>query len=287
MPRRTWFRGGPAIAGFVLAGLALAGCAHQPPARQQASLASCTAFSISVLRHHVTVTSLPAACRGLTKSQLHRAAGTALQAVAEAVPGKVRILPRARELRLLLGHVATPVAARPSPPPAPAAAGPVGPPSRVVALIGWLITVGLGSLMMARWIARTGFRRLFTGKARSAAALNFAHLGLAVAGLLIWIGYLLTSLTALAWTGCALLLPVAGLGMALVSRWFPDRSPAPAMVPAGVTAGAAPSASVTAPAPFDPDPPPVQHPPVPVVAAHVVFAVTTILFAVLAAIGPR
>ncbi len=305
--RRTWFSGGLAgcaLAGLALAGLALAGCTQPPPARQQATVASCTAFSVNALRHHVSVTAVPAACRGLTKAQANDAASAALHAITGTVHGATRLRARARELGPLLAHLVSAVPAQPGPPPAAAAPGPGGPPAGVVALIAWLATVGLGSVMMARWITRTGFRHLFTGKGRPAAALNFAHFGLAVAGLLIWAGFLLTGLAALAWVSCALLLPVAGLGMTLISRWFPDRSPAPAMAAAGAAAaagaeaagaraagaaaagsGAAPDVTVTSPARADPDPTPVQHPPVLVVTAHVVFAVTTILFTVRAAIG--
>ena len=44
----------------------------------------------------------------------------------------------------------------------------------------------------------------------------FAHSGLAVTGLLAWIACLVTGLTGVAWIACVLLLPVTGLGMALV-----------------------------------------------------------------------
>ena len=98
--------------------------------------------------------------------------------------------------------------------------------------------------------------------------LNFTHFGLALTGLLAWIGYLATGVTGLAWAACGLLIPVAGLGMALVFL-APARSP--------VT-------TATAARPGD-DPPPVRHPPALVVAAHITAASITILLAVLAAIG--
>ena len=83
-------------------------------------------------------------------------------------------------------------------------------------------------------------------------------------GLLAWIGYLITSVTGLAWTACGFLLPVAGLGMALVflapARSGDDRPPVPY-------------------------PPPVPRRSAFVVAAHITAALVTILLAVLAAIG--
>jgi len=162
--------------------------------------------------------------------------------------------------------------------------------------------------MMARWITRGGFRRARLSKAGLPPSLIFTHFGLAVAGLLVWGAYLATGLAAAAWAGCLLLLPVAGLGMALLILWLPERSLARATVtaaqavPAG--AGAAPGVVAptgvgtapgmgtppgagTAPGPVSPDPPPARHPPALIVAAHGVFAVATILFALLAAVGSR
>ena len=158
--------------------------------------------------------------------------------------------------------------------------------------------------MMARWITRGGFRRARLSKAGLPPSLIFTHFGLAVAGLLVWSAYLATGLAAAAWAGCVLLLPVAGLGMALVSLWLPERSlvattasaatapaataPAAQAVPAGAAAGtgAVPGADAAAAA-ASPDPPTARHPPALIVAAHGVFAVATILFALLAAVGSR
>ena len=115
--------------------------------------------------------------------------------------------------------------------------------------------------------------------------LNLAHLGLALVSLLAWIGYLATGVTGLAWAGCALLLPVAGLGMALVFR-TPDRAPtglaavaAGASRPAPVAAGAGMGADV------DTGTGAGRGAGALTVAAHITAASLTILLAVLAAIG--
>jgi hypothetical protein len=107
----------------------------------------------------------------------------------------------------------------------------------------------------------------------------FAHSGLAVTGLLAWIACLVTGLASVAWIACVLLLPVTGLGMALVILSPPERSLAAAAISAAqaVPAGAAP-------VPLRDDPPPARHPPAPIVAAHGAFAASTILFALLAAL---
>jgi hypothetical protein len=262
---------------------------------------SCAKFGITAIQHHVTVTSLPAACRGLSRAQVNLAVGQALYAMTSNVHGKAHRRARVRDLSPLLGQLVTTVPAQRSLPPAPAPAGgqASGPSLGFAALISWLITVGLGSWMMARWITRGGFRRARLSKAGLPPSLIFTHFGLAVAGLLVWSAYLATGLAAAAWAGCALLLPVAGLGMALVSLWLPERSlvattapaatvPAAQAVPAGAAAGTAavPGANAAAGA-ASPAPPAARHPPALIVAAHGVFAVATILFALLAAVGSR
>jgi manganese efflux pump family protein len=301
-----------AAAGAMLAGLLAAGCAQGPVGPPRPSVESCAEFGITAIKHRVTVTSLPAACRGLTRAQVNLAVGQALYAMTSNVHGKAERRARVRELSPLLGRLVTTVPAQRSLPsaPAPAAGHARGPSLGLAALISWLITVGLGSWMMARWITRGGFRRARLSKAGVPPSLIFTHFGLAVAGLLAWGVYLVTGLAAAAWTGCVLLLPVAGLGMALVSLWLPERSLATATVTAAqaVPAGAAPGVVApagmgtapgvgtapgrgtapgvgTAPGAVSPDPPPARHPPALIVAAHGVFAVATILFALLAAVG--
>ena len=131
--------------------------------------------------------------------------------------------------------------------------------------------------MLARWIARGGLRCGRAGHARFPPPMIFAHFGLAVTGLLVWIAYLVTGVTSVAWIASALLLPVTGLGMAVLIASLPERSLTAGQIPAA-------QASLADAAPVD-DPPPTRHPPIMIVAAHGAFAVATILFAILAAIG--
>jgi len=263
----------------MLAGLAAAGCSHQSAGPQQASVGSCIQFGISAIKHHVTVTSLPAACQGLTRAQVNFAVGSALHVMAIGPGGKVGERKRVAQFSPFLAHLAATVPAQPSPPPVAAPAA--QPASRtalgLVALVTWLITVGLGTAMMVRWIARGGLRRDRAGHARFPPPMIFAHFGLAVTGLLVWIAYLVTGVTSVAWIASALLLPVTGLGMAVLLASLPERSLTVTEIPAG-------QAVLAGTAPVD-DPPPTRHPPIVVVAAHGAFAMATILFAILAAIG--
>jgi hypothetical protein len=299
-----------AVAGIILAGLLAAGCTHES-ASQRIALASCTRFAIHVIERHLTVRSLPAACRGLTRAQVNAAADAALAETA----GKVRSVQRARitRTRPLLGYPLASFAAQPNPPPVTTVASPPagGPPLALVALVSWLITVAFGGLMLARWAVRGRRRQARGGQVRSLPALNVAHFGLALAGLAAWIGYLVTGLTSVAWLACALLLPVAGFGMVLVSRWFPERSTVDTAVsaapPRPVAAGAVSAPGPSGPAPGGavpdrlpaggtsgpppmravPGRPPARHPPALIVLTHVALATATILFAVLAAIAAR
>ncbi len=80
---------------------------------------------------------------------------------------------------------------------------------------------------------------------------------------MVWIVYLVTDNRALAWTAFGLLVPVALLGFTLFARWLPARR-------AAVGGDQAP---------------PEGHFPVPVVAAHGVLAVATVILVLLTALG--
>jgi hypothetical protein len=274
-----------AVAGVMLAGLA-AGCSHQSAGPRRASVESCIQFGISAIKHHVTVTSVPAACQGLTRAQVNFAVGSALHVLAIGPGGKVGQRKRVAKFSPFLAHLAASVPEQRSQPPVSApAAQPAQPANRttlgLVALVTWLITVGLGSAMTVRWIARGGFRRARAGHARVRPSMIVAHFGLAVTGLLAWIAYLVTGLTGVAWTASGLLLPVIGLGMAMLILSLPERSLEATAIP-----GAQATPADAAPGPVTDDPPPARHPPTLIVVAHGVFAMATILFAILAAVGP-
>ncbi len=259
------------VTGVVLA-WAAAGCSS-PSAVPGGSQTSCYQFAARAIQRHVTVTAVPAACQGMSQVEVNVAVRQALRAAATGVRGKVRqrqIIARDSPYVAWLIR-AIPASGQPTavapPSRSPVAASPSHLPSRealsLAALVAWLVTVGLGVSMMARWITRN--RRRGTQPRRGQGpVLNFAHFGLALTGLLVWISYLATGITGLAWAACGILLAAASLGVTLVFL--------------------GPASTATAIRPGD-DPPPAGHPPVFVVAAHITAASITILLATLAAIG--
>jgi hypothetical protein len=77
-----------AVTGAVLAGV-VAGCSS-PPAVARGSVSSCYAFGEAAIGHRVTVTTLPAACQGLSHAEVNEAMSRALHAAVAGVSGKVR-----------------------------------------------------------------------------------------------------------------------------------------------------------------------------------------------------
>ncbi len=256
------------VTGLVLAWTA-AGCSS-PSAVTGGPATSCYQFAAQAIQRHVTVTVVPPACQGLSQVEVNVAVTRALRAAAAGVRGKVR---RRRVIARDSRYVTGLIRAIPASGPPTASSGPPGgrpvaapssrPPSReafsLAALAAWLVTAGLGVSMMARWFIRA--RRQGSGQQP---VLNFAHFGLALTGLLVWISYLTTNVTGLAWAACGLLLAVASLGMTLVFL-------GPASTATVVRSGDGPA--------------PAGHPPVFAIAAHVTAACITILLATLAAIG--
>lgn len=272
----TGWRGGLVMAAAAMtlaaAGAVLVTGCSGPGAGSRGSVASCARYGMNAIRHHVTVTTIPAACQGLSQVEVNVAVTRALHAAAAGVPGvhgkagEHRLI--ARDSRYLAGLVrAAPEASQP---PAPVMAAP---PSRAAfgwgTLAAWLVTAGLGVSIMARWVSRPAWAR----DGGRTPVLNYAHFGLAMASLLTWVCYLASGVTALAWAACGLLLPVAGLGMSLVFLG-PTRDAATAPDITGLSA-----------AELSIDGPTAPRPGALVIAAHIAAAAITILLAVLAAAG--
>jgi hypothetical protein len=128
----------------------------------------------------------------------------------------------------------------------------------IAALITWLVTAAGGFWMLSIWVARGGTRQPRTSTFPP--GVIFGHFGLAAIGLILWIVYLAADSDAVAWIAFALLVPVALLGLTMYIRWRTT----------GRTAG---------------DAVPESHLPLPVVAGHGLFAVTTVVLVLLTALG--
>jgi hypothetical protein len=255
---------------------------------------------VQALDQHVTVTSVPAACTGLTHEQINLAVDRAIRAVV-GPHRKVVARRLAHREAAYLSYLVTVVPPRA---PAPRVASPATPSSRVplelAALVAWVVTVAAGSWLLAGWIAKGGLRRGYARVAGVPRTVIVGHFTLALTGLGIWIAFLATGVPALAWVSVAVVLSVAGLGMATLAGGLPEqRRPsgdpleqgAPLEPQAATTANPVPggpgagsrgaglaqarTAAIVVPA----------GKPLAVIALHGVLASATILLVVLAAIG--
>ena len=230
-----------AVAGGMLTALFAAGCAaHATRAASaapaggasQVTVRACAAYGVHAIEHHITVTWTPAPCRGLSKAEVNQAVAMAVVRVAGDGPKAVR-RKRAAGAAPYLDHLVTALPPAASSGPArsePAvASGGRNFAMSVAALIAWLVTAGSGAYVLVSWIARGGSLRRPPGSTNtgSPSAVIFAHFGLALSGLAIWVVYLVTGWSALAWAAVAVLLPVAGLGMTALVIGLPwHRAPA-------------------------------------------------------------
>jgi len=147
----------------------------------------------------------------------------------------------------------------------------------IAALVTWLITAGFGFFMLIRWATRGGLREVPGAGTNFPRVRVFAHFGLAAAGLIVWIIYLVTGNTIWAWIAVADLILVALLGGLLVRQWTKDGRAAMASA-ARSDAGAAPSTAGAVDLAE-------QHIPRPPVVIHGVFAVSTVILVLLSAFG--
>lgn len=91
---------------------------------------------------------------------------------------------------------------------------------RVAALVAWLLSAAAGSYLLTHWLAGGGLRRQATKVTRYPATLVLAHPVLAVAGLVMWVLFLTGGRVAYAWGAFGVLVVVALLGFAMLTRWL-------------------------------------------------------------------
>ena len=274
----------------VLVALLAAGCG----APTGNTVEGCAEYGVQAIEHHVTVTRTPPPCHGLSAAQINQAAGMAIIRVAGGAPKAVWRKRAGRAARYLGGLVTT-VPSSPSSLPAgtlsagaTAGSGPLGGRDAamdIAALIAWLVTASSGFYVLANWISHGGTLRPRAGGTGSPPSVIVGHFGLALTGLVIWIAYLVAGWNALAWTAVAVLLPVAGLGMATLVIGLPGLPSLPNLpsrrslpglpgrAGAGGQTGVLPASQVKR-----------RLSPL-VVVAHGALAVTTMTLVLLAAIG--
>jgi hypothetical protein len=144
----------------------------------------------------------------------------------------------------------------------------------IAALITWIITAGFGFFMLLRWATRGGLRRVPGAETHLPPVRVFSHFGLAAAGLVVWIVYLVTRSTLLAWIAFADLVLVAIIGLVMVRQWAKDGRAAMAATTAGAVRSDASGVDLAE-----------QHIPRPPVVLHGIFAVSTVILVLLTALG--
>ena len=140
----------------------------------------------------------------------------------------------------------------------------------IVALAAWLLTVGGGLILLMIWIME------YDGAFQNAAATRLpvpvisAHALLGMGGLIVWLSYILVDQERLAWASVAILGTVAVLGLVMAARWIrvyrAFAAPGPSLARKGTV-------------------PPERNFPLPVVVAHGILAVTTLVLVLLTALG--
>jgi hypothetical protein len=234
-----------AVAGGILVALLAVGCGARaggasaaPGSASPATEEGCAAYGVYAIQHRITVTSLPSACRGLSRAEINTAAADAILRVAGGGPKPIWKRRAARVAPFLSYLITGPSpAGSPLPVSAPGqasstpASGPLGGKNLaldIAALGAWLVTAASGAYVLGSWISGGGTLRQRAEVTGSPPAVIFGHFGLALTGLVIWIAYMIAGWAALAWTAVGVLVPVAGLGMATVSIGLPGRARAAA-----------------------------------------------------------
>lgn len=267
-----------AIAGGLFVALLAAGCGTQSVGQRQITVQGCTDYGVYAIDHRITVTRMPAACRGLSKTQLNEAAASAINVAVGGRSKKPAWRKLTAEVAPRLAYLITGPQPGPSSPQTSQAAS--GTPVRentggdlalsLAALGAWLITAGSGAYLLGSWIISSGIRRKRTPPAGAPPAVLLGHFGLATTGLVVWVIYLIADWTPLAWTAVGLLLPVTGLGLAMATLGLPSGPPRAANVPSRAGTAGTPARGWVL---------------VPLVAGHGLLAAATLILVVLAAIG--
>jgi hypothetical protein len=140
-------------------------------------------------------------------------------------------------------------------------------------VITWFATVLMGLFMLAVWLIENDVTSHGVARSRLPVPIIFTHLGLAATGLSVWVAFLIFNRKSLAWMAVGILVAIAVLGATMFLRWIPVyRGPARS---AGLPQPPGGLVAVPAEGNF----------PVVVVTAHGLLAVSTLVLALLTALG--
>jgi len=141
---------------------------------------------------------------------------------------------------------------------------------RFAALFTWMVTILAGLTLLVIWIIEYDPEFQRSAATRLPVPVISAHALLGLGGLMLWISYLLLGEERLAWATVVALGAVTFLGLIMAARWFrvyrAYDAPGPPL-----------TRSSTAP--------PERSFPLPVVVAHGILAVTTLVLVLFTALG--
>jgi hypothetical protein len=164
----------------------------------------------------------------------------------------------------------------------------MGLPMPIAALLTWVMTAAGGLYLLTIWLIEYDREFQSVAATRLPVPVISSHALLAIVGLGLWTGYLLTDRDDLTWAAAGVLVVVVILGLTMAARWIKvyraygsrsRRARVPAAVPVGVGGGYGAHAAGGRVAI-----PPERHFPLPVVIIHGVFALLTVVLVLLTAL---
>lgn len=89
------------------------------------------------------------------------------------------------------------------------------------ALVAWLLTEVLGAYMARNWVRSGAAARRREHPDGMSLPILLGHVGLNLAGLSCWLGFVATGSRLAAWLAICLVVPAIGLGVSTVTIWTP------------------------------------------------------------------
>ena len=140
----------------------------------------------------------------------------------------------------------------------------------IVALFAWLLTIFGGLILLMIWIIEYDSEFQSAAATRLPVPVISAHALLGMSGMVLWLSYILADQERLAWASVAVLGTVAVLGLIMAARWIRV-----------YRTFAHPGSALTRKRRV----PPERNFPVPVVVAHGILAVTTVILVLFSTLG--